>query len=66
MKKPHTPINQLILATKDLSRFPIARIIHRDYKCWQVTDALTGDVRRYKTKRDAEVAICSVVRQAMQ
>ena len=66
MQKPHSPINQLILATKDLSRFPIARIIHRDYKCWQVTDSLTGDVRRFKTKRAAEVAICAVVRQAMQ
>lgn len=65
MRKPHTPINALILATKDLSRFPMARIIHRDYKCWQVTDLETGDVRRYKTKRSAEVAICAVVRQAM-
>lgn len=65
MRKPHTPINALILATKDLSRFPIARIVGADFKCWQVTDLETGDVRRYKTKRAAEVAICAVIRQAM-
>lgn len=66
MQKPHTPINQLILSSKDLSMFPITRIIDADYKCWQVTDTRNGDTRRFKTKRAAEVAICCVVKQAMQ
>ena len=65
MKKPHTPINQLILDSKDLSIFPITRVAQG----WQVIDLREGfcnHPRIFKTKRAAEVAICAVVRQAMQ
>lgn len=65
MTKPHTPINELILQRKDLSRFTITRITEGS-KCWQVQDLATGAVRQYKTKRAAQAAICAVVRQAMQ
>jgi len=65
MRKPHTPINQLILDTKDLSMFPITRTTYAGRLVWQVTDQRTGQVRHYQTKRAAKVAICSVVRQAM-
>jgi hypothetical protein len=65
MTKAHTPINELILQRKDLSRFPITRITEGS-KCWQVQDLATGAVRQYKTKRAAQAAICAVVRQAMQ
>ena len=65
MRKPHTPINQLILDTKDLSMFPITRTTFAGRLVWQVTDQRTGQVRHYQTKRAAKVAICSVVRQAM-
>jgi hypothetical protein len=66
MTKPHTPINQLILDTKDLSMFPITRTTFAGRLVWQVTDQRTGQVRHYKTKRAAQCAICAVVKQAMQ
>lgn len=62
MTKPHTPINLLILDSKDLSAFPIVRVAQG----WQVTDLRDGQVRIYKTKRAAQVAICAVVKWAMQ
>jgi hypothetical protein len=65
MTKPHSPINQLILDCKDLSMFPIARVENG----WKVIDLREGFCRHpriYKTKRSAQVAICSVVRKAMQ
>jgi hypothetical protein len=65
MKKTHTPINQLILDTKDLSLFPIKRIINGDVKYWEVTDLRNGRKMQYKTKRNAELAICSVIKFAM-
>jgi hypothetical protein len=65
MTKPHTSINQLILDTKDLSMFTITRTTFECWKVWQVTDQRTGQVRHYDTKRAAQVAICSVVKEAM-
>ena len=62
MRKSHTPINQLILDTKDLSQFPITCVAQG----WQVTDLRDGQVRIFKTKRAAQVAVCVVVRWAMQ
>jgi hypothetical protein len=64
MRNPHTPIDQLILDSKDLSMFPITRVAQG----WQVIDQREGfchHPRIFKTKRAAQVAICSVVRQAM-
>jgi len=64
MKKPHTSIDQLILDSKELSMFPITRVQHG----WQVIDLREGfchHPRIFKTKRSAQVAICSVVKQAM-
>lgn len=69
MTKPHTPINQLILDTKDLSMFPITRTTYAGKRVWQVTDLREGACtvpRFFKTKRAAQVAICAVVKQAMQ
>lgn len=66
MKKQHTPIDQLILEMKDLSMFPIERIITADEKYWLVTDLRNGQTRHYKTKYNAELAICSVVKWAMK
>jgi hypothetical protein len=66
MTKPHTPINQLILDTKDLSMFPITRTTYAGCPVWQVTDQRNDQVRHYKTKRAAQLAICAVVKQAMQ
>jgi hypothetical protein len=65
MTKPHTPINQLILDTKDLSMFTITRTTFKQWRVWQVTDERNGQVRYYQTKRAAQVAICAVVLQAM-
>jgi hypothetical protein len=65
MTKPHTSINQLILDNKDLSMFSIVRV----NQGWQVTDSRDGfcnHPRIYKTKRAAQLAICAVVKQAMQ
>ena len=65
MTKPHSPIDQLILDSKDLSQFPITRVAGG----WQVIDQREGfchHPRIFKTKRSAQVAICSVVKQAMQ
>jgi hypothetical protein len=69
MTKPHTTINQLILDTKDLSMFPITRTIYAGKRVWQVTDLREGACpipRFFKTKRAAQVAICAVVKKAMQ
>jgi len=68
MKKQHTPINQLILETKDLSMFPIERIVSADNKCWRVTDlrGIECTTYTYKTKHNAELAICAVIRSAMK
>ena len=66
MKRQHTPINQLILDTKDISMFPIERIITADEKYWLVTDLRTGATRQYKTKYNAELAIVLVIRSAMK
>lgn len=69
MTKPHSPINHLILETKDLSMFPIMRTTFGGKRVWQVTDLRDGKNSQtyfYKTKRAAQVAICSVVKQAMQ
>ncbi|CAB4134759.1 hypothetical protein UFOVP1226_35 [uncultured Caudovirales phage] len=68
MKKQHTPINQLILDTKDLSMFPIERIITADDKCWRVVDLRGTECKTYtyKTKHNAELAICAVIRLAMK
>jgi len=65
MKKQHTPINQLILETKDTSMFTIERIITADAKYWLLTDLLTGSTRNFKTKYNAEIAIISVIKYAM-
>ena len=65
MKKQHTPINQLILDTKDISMFPITRITIGDAKYWLLTDLRNGQTRHYKTKHTAQLAICAVIRTAM-
>lgn len=65
MKKAHTPINQLILDTKDISMFPITRITTGDAKYWLLTDLRNGQTRHYKTKHTAQLAICAVIRTAM-
>lgn len=63
MSKVHTPIDQLILDIKDMSRFSIARL--EDEKCWIVCDEKTGDLRKYRTKFNAEQSICAVIKSAM-
>ena len=60
-RKKHSPINELILFGLDLSMFPIQRVASG----WQVTDKRSGDVRVFRTRYEAELAICSVVRYAM-
>jgi hypothetical protein len=65
MKKQHTPINHLILANKDTSMFTIERIITADAKYWLLTDLRTGSTRNFKTKYNAELAIVSVIKYAM-
>jgi hypothetical protein len=64
--KRHSKINQLILTHKDLTMFPIVRVNDGTDKYWQVTDVRSGSVRRYRTRFEAETAICSVVRFAME
>jgi len=60
-RKQHSQINKLILANKNVSMFPIQRVA-----CgWQVTDGRNGDMRVFRTRHEAELAICSVVRHAM-
>jgi hypothetical protein len=66
MKRNHTPINQLILETKDLSMFTIERIITADAKYWLLTDLRTKSTRNFKTKYNAELAIVAVVKWAMK
>lgn len=49
--------------------FTITRIIIGGQKVWEVVDQREGKgyaPRYFKTKRAAQVAICSVVKQAMQ
>ena len=65
MKKQHSTINQLILETKDLSSFPITRVVTESGKYWRVLNNQTGTVCDYRTKFAAEIAICSVVRRVM-
>jgi hypothetical protein len=60
-RKQHNLTNQLILASKDVSMFPIQRVASG----WQVTDKRSDDVRVFRTRYEAELAICSVVRYAM-
>ncbi len=64
--KRHSEINELILTEKDLTMFPIVRVNNGTEKYWQVTDLRSGVVRRYRTRFEAETAICSVVRFAME
>ena len=64
MRKVHTQIDQLILDSKDLSRFSISRL--EDERCWIVCDEQTGDLRKYRTKFNAEQAICAVVKASMK
>jgi hypothetical protein len=64
VSKVHTEIDQLILDTKDLSRFSIARL--KDENCWIVCDEQTGDLRKYRTKFNAQQAICAVVKATME
>jgi hypothetical protein len=69
-RRKHSPMNELILFGLDLSMFPIERVITPTEKFWQVTDLragrTNGDVRKFPTRFDAELAICSVVRYAME
>ena len=62
-KKVHTAFNRLVLDTKDLSMFPIKRVVAESEKYWEVTDSRNGKnyVRKYRTKFNAELAICSLV-----
>ena len=64
--KRHSEINELILTHKDLTMFPIVRVNHATGKSWKVTDLRSGSVRHYRTRFEAEVAICSVVRFVME
>lgn len=64
--KSHTAINQLILDTKDVAMFPIVRVNTGTEKYWQVTDLRSGSVRRYRTRFEAETAVCSVIKFAME
>ena len=63
--KRHNQINQLILTGKDVAMFPIVRVNNGTEKYWQVTDLRSGDARRYRTRFEAETAICSVIRLTM-
>jgi len=66
MKKVHTAIDQLILDTKDLSMFPIKRVVTEFEKYWEVSDLRKAVyTRRFYTKFGAEQAICSVIKTAM-
>ena len=63
MRKVHTAFNRMVLETKDLSMFPIRRVVTDTEKYWEVSDLRKGKnyVRKYRTKFEAELAICSVV-----
>ena len=65
MRKQHTPTDALILERKDLSRFCIQRIAIGDRKVWRVLDAEKREFRDYRTKFNAEQAICAVVKSVM-
>lgn len=69
MARKHSPLNQLIVDQKDLSMFPIVRVNEGTAKYWQVTDlrpgSSYGSMRRYRTRLQAEEAICSVVRRSV-
>lgn len=65
MRKQHTPTDALILERKDLSRFSIQRIAIGDRKVWRVLDTEKREFRDYRTKFNAEQAICSVVKSVM-
>jgi hypothetical protein len=45
--------------------FTIERIITADAKYWLLTDLRTGSTRNFKTKYNAELAIISVIKYAM-
>lgn len=68
MRKIHTPIDQLILETKDLSAFQIRRVVNESDNHWEVSDMREGKnyVRKYRTKFNAEQAICAVIKFAMK
>ena len=40
MKKVHSAIDQLILDTKDLSMFPIRRVVSESGKGWEVSETI--------------------------
>ena len=65
MQNQHSAINQLILESKDLSMFPITRVVTESGKYWRVVNNQTGTVCDYRTKFAAQTAICSVVRRMM-
>ena len=68
MKKVHTSIDQLILDTKDLSYFPITRIVTEDGdKYWQVENKWDSCGKKvwFRTKFNAELAICYRIRKIM-
>jgi hypothetical protein len=62
-KRVHTQFNRFVLETKDLSMFPIKRVVTESEKYWEVADLRKGKnyVRKYRTKFNAELAICSLV-----
>jgi hypothetical protein len=66
MRKQHTPIDALILERKDLLGFSIQRIAIGQHKVWRVLDMEKHQFRDYRTRFNAEQAICAVVKQAMQ
>ena len=68
MREVHTGIDQLILETKDLSVFPIRRVVTETEKYWEVSDLREGNnyVRKYQTKFRAEQAICAAIKYAMK
>ena len=68
MKKVHSAINRLILDEKDLSYFPITRVISEGgEKFWQVENKWDSCGRKtwYRTKFNAELAICCRIRKIM-
>jgi hypothetical protein len=68
MRKVHTEIDQLILETKDLSVFPIRRVVTETEKYWEVSDLREGKnyVVGFQTKFRAEQAICAAIKFAMK
>jgi ribosomal protein L7/L12 len=66
MSKVHTAVDQLILETKDLSMFPIKRVVTEFEKYWEVTDLRKAVyTQRYRTKFGAEQAVCAAIKTAM-